>query len=527
MREPATNATPRGAWITLALVAGGLFLAVMSTTLVGVALPSIGKALRADPAQLEWVVDAYVIVYSSFLVAGGAIGDRRGRKGLFLLGVCCFGTGSMLTGMAGSVPVLLAGRAVAGLGPALLVPGSLTIIRAVFTDERKRAVAIGLWSTASGVALAVGPVLGGALVAWAGWRAVFLFNVPLSAVLALAGARFIPRLPRSRPEGRFDWLGAVLTVVTISALAYATIDGQSAGWTSPAVYAGFAAGAAALAAFVSWERHVRHPLVDVRLFAQPAFTAANVAAFVVFFAFVGAIVYFSAYFQQASGDSALNAGLDISAIGVAFAIAASVSGRVVARIGPRLPMTAGLALAGGATLGLLRLRLGTGIGAIWWDFALLGAGTGLSLTPMTAVAMSAVGSSRAGMVSAVHNALRQVGQVFGVAVLGALVYARLPGGSAGAPLNRASGQVFIGGLHHALWVSGLALLAAALLAATLSRQGAPDGRPPREGAVRVGEHQQAAFDAQFEEGVSAEAGPDLAVALVQDPLPDYRAHRGI
>ncbi|MGH3168051.1 MAG: MFS transporter, partial [Trebonia sp.] len=285
--EAGRNHPPRSAWITLSLVAGGLFLAVMSTTVISVALPSMGKALHADPAQLEWIVDAYVIVYSSLLVAGGAIGDRHGRKGLFLLGVCCFAAGSLLTGLASAVPVLLIGRSVQGLGPALLVPGSLTIIRTVFPEERERAVAIGMWSTASGVALAVGPVLGGALVAWAGWRAVFLFNVPLSAVLAVAGIRFVPRLPRSQPTGRFDWCGAALTVLAIGALAYATIEGQSTGWTSPAACAGFASGAAALAAFVTWERRARHPLVDVGLFAGPAFIAANVSAFVVFFAFVG------------------------------------------------------------------------------------------------------------------------------------------------------------------------------------------------------------------------------------------------
>jgi MFS transporter, DHA2 family, methylenomycin A resistance protein len=325
----------------------------------------------------------------------------------------------------------------------------------------------------------VGPALGGALVAWAGWRAVFLFNVPLTAVLALAATRFIPRLPRSRPEGRFDWPGAALIVVTIGALAYATIEGQSGGWVSSATCAGFAVGVTALAVFVAWERRARHPLIDVGLFARPAFTAANAAAFVVF---VGAIVYFSAYFQQVQGRSAFTAGLGVSAIGVAFAVAASASGRLVGRMGPRLPMTAGLVLAGGATLELLRLRLGTGIGAIWWDFALLGAGVGLSLTPMTAVAMSAVGSSCAGMVSAIHNALRQVGQVFGVAVLGALVYARLPGGTAGAPLNRASSQLFVDGLHHALWLSGLALLTAALLAAA---RGQRSYSARRAKAVRV------------------------------------------
>ncbi|MGH3170066.1 MAG: MFS transporter, partial [Trebonia sp.] len=203
--------------------------------------------------------------------------------------------------------------------------------------------------------------------------------------------------------------------------------------------------------------------------------------------------YFSAYFQQAQGRSALTAGLGVSAIGVAFAIAASASGRLVARFGPAGPMTAGLVLAGGATLGLLRLRLGTGIGAIWWDFALLGAGIGLSLTPMTTVAMSAVGSSRAGMASAVHNALRQVGVVFGVAVLGALVYARIPGGTAGAPLNRASGLLFIAGLHCALWLSGLSLLTAALLAAILcrwwpGRSRTPSGRPHWSPSTTPGPH---------------------------------------
>jgi EmrB/QacA subfamily drug resistance transporter len=468
-RRPA-EAASRGAWVTLAVVAGGLFLAVMSTTVVSVALPSIGTALRATPAELEWIVDAYVVVYSSLLVAGGALGDRHGRKGLFLLGVGCFGAGSLLTGAAPSVPVLLAGRALQGLGPALLVPGSLTIIRTVFPGERERAVAIGMWSTASGLALAIGPALGGVLVAWAGWRSVFLFNVPLSALLALAGARFVPRLPRSAPETGFDWPGAALTVVAIGALAYGTIEGQSAGWSSPAVWAGFSAGAAALLAFTAWELRVAHPLVDVRLFGRPAFTAANVAAFIVFFAFVGAIVYFSAYFQQARGESALTAGLDVSAVGVAFAVAALASGRLTGRTGPRLPMIAGLVLAGAATLGLLRLGPDTGIGALWWNFALLGGGIGLSLTPMTAVAMSAVDPGRAGMVSAVHNALRQVGQVFGVAVLGALVYARLPGGTAGGPLDRASARLFIGGLHDALWLSGLALLAAAALAFVLSRR---------------------------------------------------------
>jgi len=457
-----------GAWVTLIVVAGGLFLAVMSTTVVSVALPSIGASLHATASDLEWVVDAYVIVYSSLLVAGGVIGDRRGRKGLFMIGVATFGAGSLVTGLAPSVPLLMAGRALQGLGPALLVPGSLTIIRATFTSERQRAVAIGLWSTASGVAMAVGPVIGGLLVQAGGWRWVFLFNVPLTLILLALAQRFIPRLPTARKPGGFDWAGAVLTTAGIAALAYGTIAGPGHGWTSPLVLGAFAAGVAALVALVVWENAAAAPLIDVSLFTRPVFAVANLAALVVFFAFVGAIVYFSAYFQQAQHHSAVTAGLDVSAIGIAFAVSASQSGRLVARFGPRLPMLTGMAIAGAATLGLARLGLHTGESAIWWDFAILGAGIGMSLTPMTAVAMSTVDASQAGMVSAVHNALRQVGQVFGVAVLGVLVYAKLPeGASVGAPLPARQGQLFVEGLHTAIWFSGLALLLTAALGATV------------------------------------------------------------
>ena len=202
-----------------------------------------------------------------------------------------------------------------------------------------------------------------------------------------------------------------------------------------------------------------------------------------FFSFVGAIVYFSQYFQLVQGHSPIMAGLDVSAIGVAFALASPLSGRMVGRVGSLAPMLAGLILAGEATLGLLRLGPQTPITAIWWNFALLGAGIGTCLTPMTQTALSAVDASRAGMASAVHNALRQVGQVFGVAVLGLLVYAHLPAGSAGGRLDATHGALFVDGLHTALWVSGLALLAAAPLVALLfsrqaSRRTQADEPPP-------------------------------------------------
>ncbi|HEX6447278.1 MAG TPA: MFS transporter [Streptosporangiales bacterium] len=473
------------AWLTVGAVAGGLFLAVLSTTLVSVALPAIGRGLDASATDLQWVVDAYVIVYASLLVAGGVLGDRVGRKGVFLLGVGLFAAGALGCGVAPSVPVLLAGRVVQGLGPALLVPGSLTIIRTTFEDARKRALAIGLWSTASGLSLAAGPALGGVVVAGLGWRWVFLLNVPLAGILLAVAARVVPRLEANPPGARFDWGGTVLTTVAVASLTAGIIHGQTAGPAAASVLGAFAVGVAAAAALVLWERRCRAPLVDLSLFARPAFVAANVAALVVFFSFVGAIVYFSGYFQQVQGRTPVTSGLDVSAIGVAFALAAPLSGRLVGRVGPLPPMLAGLVVGGLATLGLLRLEPDTGIRAIWWDFVLVGAGIGACLTPMTHTALSAVGRARAGMASAVHNAFRQFGQVLGVAVLGLQVYADVSArGAVGGRLGHADGRRFVDGLHHGVLLSGVALLAAAGLVAVLSLLQRSRRRDPRRDAAR-------------------------------------------
>ncbi|HEX6467918.1 MAG TPA: MFS transporter [Streptosporangiaceae bacterium] len=455
----------------------------MSTTVISVALPSIGADLRADATDLQWVVDAYVLVYASLLVTGGTLGDRWGRKGAFIGGVALFGLGSLVAGLAPSVPVLLAGRVVQGLGPAFLVPGSLTLIRLSFPDERRRATAVGLWSTSSGLALAVGPVLGGVVVAGLGWRWVLLMNVPLTAALIVLSALVIPRpartaarTPTRRAAGtaarttarhRFDHLGALLTTAGVAAVAFSLIEGQRLGWSSPVIVGAFAAGVAILIVFVVWEHHRPEPLIDVSLFLKPAFAAANIAGLVVFFAFIGLIVYLSAYFQQVQGIPADTAGLDVAAIGVAFALAAPASGRLVGRYGSLPPMLAGLVIGGGAVLGLLRLGTATGIGGIWWDLALGGFGIGLCLTPMTATALSAVGAAQAGMASAVHNALRQLGQVLGVAVLGALVYAGVPRSGSGQRLPAADRELFVDGLHHAVWTAGLALLTTAVVAGLL------------------------------------------------------------
>jgi MFS transporter, DHA2 family, methylenomycin A resistance protein len=453
--------------VTLAVVACGQFLGVMSTSVVSVALPTIGRELDASTTALEWIVDAYVLVFASLIVAGGVLSDRRGRKPMFVLGVALFGLGSLLAGLAPSVGVLIGARVVQGLGPAIVLPGSLAIISAIFRDPRERAAAIGLWSASSGLALAVGPALGGALVDGLGWRWVFLINVPLCALLVAAAIVSIPPI-RPDPGRGFDVLGAALITLGVGSLAFALIESQSRGWGSALVLGAAVLAVVTLVGFVLYQLRREDPLVDVRLFRIPAFTAANVAGLVVFFAFIGAIVYFSAYFQDVQGRSAADAGLLVLPIGVALALTAPVSGRLTGRLGPRTPMLVGLIVCGAAMLGLVRLTPDSGLGDEWWDFALVGLGAGLALTPMTATAVGAVRPERAGMASAVHNSMRQIGQVLGVAVLGALVYAGL-GGSvpAGRRLDAAGERAYVDGLHHAMLVSGLALLAAAALVAVL------------------------------------------------------------
>jgi DHA2 family methylenomycin A resistance protein-like MFS transporter len=468
----AARSGSRDRALTVFVVTLAQFMAVMSVSSVSVALPTIGRDLDAGVTTLEWIVDAYVIVYASLLIAGGVLSDRQGRKGMFMIGVTLFGLGSLVAGIAPTVGWLVGGRVIQGLGPAVVTPTSLAIISATFDDPRQRAAAIGVWSSGSGLALALGPAVGGLLVVAIGWRSVFLLNAPLALLIIALGERLIPRIAPTRGAAPFDWTGAFLTTFGVGLLTFGLIEGPRRGWGSAPIVGSFVLATLGLAAFVAWERRHEAPLVDVSLFSRAPFTVANVAGLVVFFAFIGAIVYLSAYFQQVQGRSALGAGLAVLPIGLGFFVGAQLSGRIVGRLGPRLPMVLGLGLCGVAMIGLLRLSPGSSIGAVWWDLAAVGFGGGLCLTPMTATAMAAVRSQRAGMASAVHNSMRQVGQALGVAVLGSLVYAGVAGGQGGGGRLRGDqAAAFVDGLHHAVLVSGGCLLAAALLAGALIPSG--------------------------------------------------------
>lgn len=291
----------RAEWVVLLVVASAQFMAVMSTSAVSVALPTIGRDLDATSASLEWVIDAYQLVFASLLVAGGVASDRLGRKGMFVLGVGLFGLGSLLDTLAPSIGWLIVGRAVQGLGPAIVAPTTLAIISATFREPRARARAISTWSAGSGLALALGPAVGGVLIHWAGWRAVFLINLPSTALIMFFGARYVRKTPHVRPVHPFDWVGAVLTTMAVALFTFATIEAQAHGWSSPLIIGALVAGVASVATLIAWERRRPGALIDMSLFRRAPYTMANVGAMTVFFAFVGGIVYLSAYFQQVQG----------------------------------------------------------------------------------------------------------------------------------------------------------------------------------------------------------------------------------
>lgn len=462
--------------LVLLTITAAQTLSVASASVVAVALPDLGRDLAASASEQQWVIDAFVLVFASLLVAGGVYGDRRGRTHAFLIGLTLFAAGSLWCALAPDVGTLLAGRVVQGLGPALVLPASLAIVTSVFDDPRARARAIGVWATGSGIGLATGPTVGGILVDVFGWRAVFAVNVPLAALLLLAGARGIPRIRPVPSAHRFDVGGAALLTLGIAALCFTIIEGRGLGWTSAPIAASALLTVLALGGFLAWERGRAGALVSPALLREPVFAAANLAGATVFFALIGATVFFSVFFQQVQGRSPLETGFCMLPLGLAVMVCAPVSGRLTGRIGPRIPMLTGLVVACGATLGMLRLEPDLGYGAVWWNVALIGVGAGTSLPAMTVTAVGAVDAARTGMASAIHNASRQIGQVLGVAILGAIIAAHAgERADGGRRLAGAAAEDWVTGLHVALVVAAALLLAVAVAVAALM----PHGLPPR------------------------------------------------
>ncbi len=421
----AASARYGGRSLALAVLCTVLFLTFLDNTIVSIVLGNVQSQLQAGVTSLQWVVGAYALTFAGVMLAFGMVGDEFGRKRVMIIGVAIFCAGSVLAALAPNVGVLIAGRAVMGFGAAACEPGTLSMIRHVYTDQRSRNRALGTWTAVSGLALALGPVVGGALVGIWDWRAIFWFNV-IFGLLALIGVVIV--LPEnSDPDaGRVDIAGTVLVAATISALAFAVISAESSGFRSPTVIALLCLCVASLVAFFWWEHRAAHPLLDLKFLRIPLFFTANVVAFCAYFA-TFAVFFFSALFLvEVAGDSGYQIALVFLPMTVLMVIASVVAGRLSTRAGPRWSIFAGcLLFSGGLLLTSITIGPSPSYLPLAASLALAGIGIGATVVPTTSSALSAVPPERSGMAASTANTSREVGAITGVAVLGALVASRL------------------------------------------------------------------------------------------------------
>ncbi|NKS20194.1 DHA2 family efflux MFS transporter permease subunit [Rhodococcus hoagii] len=458
MTAPALQLkSPRGRWVVAATVLGSS-LAMLDGTVVNVALPRIGEDLGAEVAGLQWVLSGYTLTLASLILFGGALGDRVGRRRVFVWGTVWFAGASALCALAPNVTILVAARLLQGVGAALLTPGSLAIISASF-DEEDQGAAIGLWSGLGGVAAAVGPLLGGWLVEVAGWRSVFLINLPLAVAVVWVSARHVPETRDPHPPERLDVLGSALAALALGALTYGLIE--TAVW---AVIAGLVL----MAAFVVVERRSRYALVPGSLFASRVFVAANLVTLAVYAALGGVFFLLLLQLQIVSGYSPLAAGVASLPITVLMLLLSSRAGRWAQIHGPRIPMTVGPLLGAGGLL--LMLRIGPGASYPTQVLpAVLVFGLGLSalVAPLTAAVLGSVSSDQAGIASGVNNAVARTSQLLAVAALPALA-----GIGADALADPAA---FASGFRVAMLIcAGLLLIGAGLSAVMIPRKAAAE-----------------------------------------------------
>jgi DHA2 family methylenomycin A resistance protein-like MFS transporter len=513
---------------TLAVTCIGLFMVLLDGTIVNVALPTIQHDLNASLSDLQWVIDAYTLPFAVLLLTAGTLGDRYGRKRVFLVGLVGFTLGSALCGFAPSLAWLIAGRVLQGMGGAALSPGSLSLLAAAFPDNRERTQAIGIWAGISGLALAAGPLVGGLLIQASSWPTIFFVNLPIGVLAFVIGWRILAE-SRNPAARRVDLLGQVLAIAGLAALTYALIQGQSDGWTSPLILSLLFGAAFFLSLFLLVEARSPEPLLPLGLFKSASFSAANVAAVLLGFALFGTVFFISQYFQSVQGYSALDSGVRTLPSTAAIFLTAPIAGQLAARFSPRVPITLGGLLGGVALLLFTRLNPTTDYADIWWNMALFGIGVGLMISPLTAAVLSATPPNRAGLGSSMVNTSRQLGSVFGIALLGALVHSQFASNlssnfankgvpaplrdtlanalsSAGAQASRVHfpgklpipagvlhgviTQSFTDALHVSFLTASVALLAAGLLSALLLRPqrqpaAAPTAAPPSEEPVPV------------------------------------------
>ena len=411
----------RHRWTALGVLCLAVLLVGIDNTIVNVALPSISRQLSAGTSGLQWVVDAYTLVFAGLLLGCGHLGDRFGRRRTLLVGIGGFGAVSAIAATAGSLGTLIGARAVMGAFAALIYPATLALLTNIFTDARERVTAVGIWSAVTGVSVAVGPVTGGWLLEHFGWGSVFWVNLPMAVLAFTATARLVPE-SRDPHVGPLDWLGVLLSISGITLLVGALIEGPRRGWSSAPELAAFAGSALALGAFIGWERHCASPVLDVRLFTNRRFSAASGAISVAFFGLFGFIFLITQYFQVIKGYSTLGAGLRTLPFAVVIGVLAPIAVQLAQRFGSTVLVSGGLVLMS-AGFGLASTA--DADSAYWGKtiiaMVLMASGLGLLTGPATESIMGALPRAQAGAGSAVNDTTRELGGTLGVAVLGSIL----------------------------------------------------------------------------------------------------------
>jgi EmrB/QacA subfamily drug resistance transporter len=460
----------RRKWWTLAAVAFGLFMIMLDNTVVNVALPAIQEDLGADLSELQWIVTGYALTFAALMLIGGKLADAYGRRLIFVVGIVIFTLASLWCGLADTGDMLIAARVVQGAGAALMNPATLSIIAATFAP-RERGMAIGIWAGVSALALAIGPLVGGLLTEHLSWHWIFFVNVPVGVVAIAASFLFITE-SKDETHTNLDLPGLGTSALGLFALTYGLIEANGYGWTSARIVGSFVVAVVSLTSFIAIERRRRSPMLDLSLFRSGTYTGANVAMLLVALSMFGVFFFVSLYMQNVLGYSAVQAGAAFLPMTLIIILVAPIAGKSSDRFGSRWLMTIGMVLLGVQLLYLSQL----GPDAEFWNLlpGLLvgGLGMAMTMTPTAAAATRAVPVHKAGVGSAVLNAMRQVGGSVGIALMGAIV-AHEASGSPGI-------EGFMAGYERALFVAALIAFVGSIVAFALVRQEAAEESPSVE-----------------------------------------------
>jgi len=485
-------------WWTLGAMCFALFMIMLDNTVVNVALPSIQRDLGASISGLEWTTSGYTLSFAVLLATGGRLGDIFGRRRVFLIGVVIFALSSATAGLAVDQTALVASRIVQGMGAALMMPGTLSIITDAF-PAHERGKAMGTWAGVSALALAVGPVLGGFLTEHVSWRAIFYLNIPV-AVGAVTATLFAVRESRDTSVGKeVDYLGVATLTAGLTALVLALVEGNSWGWGSPAIVGLLVGSVASLAAFVAVEQRVKAPMVQFDLLANRNYLGASIVALIITFAMMGVFFFLALYMQNILGYSPLEAGVRFLPSTLMIVTVAPISGRLADRYGPRWLIVAGLTLLTASLVSFTQIAVDSTYLDLLPGFMLLGIGIALTMSPMTSAAMNAVPVQKAGVASGVLSMFRMVGGSLGVAVTGAIFQ-----GAVGANFAQATPQEFVDALAAAMAVSAAVTTVGALVGAVAIRT--------RNASSLTVEAAEANVNPGGSGIAAAEATPDLAAA---------------